>query len=34
MTALIPLEPGYNRLSVVAYSVEDTQTTFEGELTI
>ena len=34
MLVLIPLEPGYNRITVVAYSAEDTQTTFEGDLTI
>ena len=34
MSAVQALEPGYNRVSIVVYSAEDTQEIFEGECTI
>ena len=33
MTYRQALDVGYNRVSITAYSVEDTQETFEGECT-
>ena len=34
MKAVQPVEAGYNRVSIVVYSAEDTQEVLEGEFTL